>query len=151
MDINEFSVAWKLITMKLKGFEVPQTLPPSLRMVLAGTGQTTPVLTPSSSQQMLASQPQSMVQPVMMMPGQIPNSMMAVSSGMNVGVMGQAAGITSPPLVMPGQPVAYSAPNAIAMGVPLPGMVPAMPMAALPPSSLPLGYVQPSQQPGTNH
>ncbi|XP_026672719.1 intersectin-1 isoform X4 [Ceratina calcarata] len=30
MDINEFSIACKLITLKLKGFEIPKTLPPSL-------------------------------------------------------------------------------------------------------------------------
>merc|ERR1712241_1292879 len=30
MDFNEFSIACKLITNKLKGFEVPKTLPPSI-------------------------------------------------------------------------------------------------------------------------
>uniref|UniRef100_T1IY47 Intersectin-1 n=1 Tax=Strigamia maritima TaxID=126957 RepID=T1IY47_STRMM len=33
MDKNEFSIAMKLIQMKLKGFEVPKVLPPSLKMV----------------------------------------------------------------------------------------------------------------------
>ena len=35
MDINEFSLACKMITMKLKGFEVPKTLPPALSMAMA--------------------------------------------------------------------------------------------------------------------
>jgi hypothetical protein len=34
MDVNEFSIACKLITMKLKGVEVPKTLPPVLSMTV---------------------------------------------------------------------------------------------------------------------
>ena len=30
MDFMEFSIACKLITLKLKGFELPKTLPPQL-------------------------------------------------------------------------------------------------------------------------
>ena len=30
MDVNEFSVACKLINLKLKGIELPKTLPPQL-------------------------------------------------------------------------------------------------------------------------
>lgn len=30
MDINEFSIACKLIYLKLKGFDIPLTLPPSM-------------------------------------------------------------------------------------------------------------------------
>ena len=37
MDINEFSIACKLITMKLKNVELPKTLPPSM-MPLAQPG-----------------------------------------------------------------------------------------------------------------
>lgn len=43
MDINEFSVACKLITMKLRGFEIPPVLPPPLKAVLASSGTTTPI------------------------------------------------------------------------------------------------------------
>lgn len=43
MDINEFSVACKLITMKLRGFEIPPVLPPPLKAVLACSGTTTPI------------------------------------------------------------------------------------------------------------
>ena len=35
MDVNEFSLACKMITMKLKGFEVPKTLPPAMAMTMA--------------------------------------------------------------------------------------------------------------------
>ena len=33
MDLNEFSVACKLINLKLKGFEVPSVLPPSIMVI----------------------------------------------------------------------------------------------------------------------
>ena len=35
MDLNEFSIACKLINLKLKGMEMPKTLPPQL----IGSGQ----------------------------------------------------------------------------------------------------------------
>merc|ERR1711978_78084 len=35
MDVNEFSIACKLITMKLKNVELPKTLPPSLMAGMA--------------------------------------------------------------------------------------------------------------------
>ncbi|XP_015189067.1 PREDICTED: intersectin-1 isoform X9 [Polistes dominula] len=37
MDINEFSIACKLITLKLRGFEIPKTLPSSLIQSLKAT------------------------------------------------------------------------------------------------------------------
>ncbi|XP_076263681.1 dynamin associated protein 160 isoform X4 [Rhynchophorus ferrugineus] len=43
MDINEFSIACKLINLKIRGFEVPQGLPPSL---LASLKQTPPAIPP---------------------------------------------------------------------------------------------------------
>jgi hypothetical protein len=63
MDINEFSVACKLITMKLKGFEIPPVLTPALKSVLAGTGTTTPVAIHSPTVQMRPSLPQATVLP----------------------------------------------------------------------------------------
>lgn len=45
MDINEFSIACKMITMKLKGFEIPQALPPSL---LASATSVSQMMPPSS-------------------------------------------------------------------------------------------------------
>ncbi|XP_076618966.1 dynamin associated protein 160 isoform X3 [Colletes latitarsis] len=45
MDINEFSIACKLITLKLRGFEIPKTLPPilveSLKVLSNGDNNTT--------------------------------------------------------------------------------------------------------------
>ena len=36
MDVNEFSVACKLITSKLKGIELPKTLPPQMMPAMPG-------------------------------------------------------------------------------------------------------------------
>ena len=36
MDFNEFSIACKLITNKLKGLELPKTLPPSMMTMIPG-------------------------------------------------------------------------------------------------------------------
>lgn len=38
MDINEFSIACKLISMKLRGFEIPKTLPPCMQLLAQGQG-----------------------------------------------------------------------------------------------------------------
>lgn len=46
MDINEFSIACKLINLKLRAFEIPKVLPPTLLASLSATGMT-PTLTPS--------------------------------------------------------------------------------------------------------
>ncbi|XP_043682777.1 intersectin-1 isoform X2 [Vespula pensylvanica] len=40
MDINEFCIACKLITLKLQGFEIPKTLPPSLIQSLKSVSTT---------------------------------------------------------------------------------------------------------------
>ncbi|KPU74439.1 uncharacterized protein Dana_GF24142, isoform C [Drosophila ananassae] len=50
MNINEFSIACKLINLKLRGMEVPKVLPPSLLASLtADAGQKTPSMTPRGS------------------------------------------------------------------------------------------------------
>ncbi len=41
MDLNEFSIACKLITMKLKGFELPAALPPAI-LAIPQMGQVMP-------------------------------------------------------------------------------------------------------------
>lgn len=41
MDLNEFSIACKLITMKLQGYEIPAALPPSM-LALSGAGAGAP-------------------------------------------------------------------------------------------------------------
>jgi len=49
MNINEFSIACKLINLKLRGMDVPKVLPPSLLASLTGDGQKTPSMTPRGS------------------------------------------------------------------------------------------------------
>ncbi|KAH8269293.1 hypothetical protein KR018_001783 [Drosophila ironensis] len=51
MNINEFSIACKLINLKLRGMEVPKQLPPSLLASLTaeGGGPKTPSMTPRGS------------------------------------------------------------------------------------------------------
>ncbi|XP_035917377.1 intersectin-1 isoform X1 [Anopheles stephensi] len=47
MTLGEFSIACKLINLKLRGFEVPKALPPTLVASLTAVGGT-PILTPTS-------------------------------------------------------------------------------------------------------
>ncbi|XP_017857702.1 PREDICTED: intersectin-1 isoform X2 [Drosophila arizonae] len=50
MNINEFSIACKLINLKLRGLEVPKTLPPTLLSSLADVvGGPSPAMTPRGS------------------------------------------------------------------------------------------------------
>lgn len=46
MNINEFSIACKLVNLKLRGFEIPKQLPPSLLASLSSLSGT-PTLTPT--------------------------------------------------------------------------------------------------------
>lgn len=48
MNINEFSIACKLINLKLRGFDIPQILPPTLIASLSSAAGT-PTLTPTGS------------------------------------------------------------------------------------------------------
>lgn len=56
MNVNEFSIACKLINLKLRGFEVPKTLPPTLLMSLASVGGT-PSRTPTGAMSPIAGGP----------------------------------------------------------------------------------------------
>ncbi|KAL1459615.1 hypothetical protein WDU94_011579 [Cyamophila willieti] len=59
MNINEFVIACKLISNKLRGFDIPPTLPISLMQSLAGKGScpTSPLLTGSSVPQLPTMRP----------------------------------------------------------------------------------------------
>lgn len=46
MNINEFSIACKLVNLKLRGFEIPKQLPPTLLASLSSVSGT-PTLTPT--------------------------------------------------------------------------------------------------------
>ncbi|XP_017464237.1 PREDICTED: intersectin-1 isoform X2 [Rhagoletis zephyria] len=48
MNINEFSIACKLINLKLRGLEVPKVLPPTLLASLTAVGGT-PIMTPTGT------------------------------------------------------------------------------------------------------
>lgn len=48
MNINEFSIACKLVNLKLRGFEIPKQLPPTMIASLTAYGST-PILTPTGS------------------------------------------------------------------------------------------------------
>lgn len=48
MDINEFSIACKLVNLKLRGFEIPKQLPPTMIASLKSFGAT-PTLTPTGA------------------------------------------------------------------------------------------------------
>lgn len=48
MNIDEFSIACKLVNLKLRGFEMPKQLPPTMIASLKAIG-TTPTLTPTGS------------------------------------------------------------------------------------------------------
>lgn len=129
MDINEFSVACKLITMKLKGFEVPQVLPISLKNILSGTGTTTtPMLSPTNS---------GLMSPTQMMPMRpivpiVPQSSAPPMMGM-MGVSTTAMTTGVPVAIPPQQPQPVMPMNMYAA---VPPVIP----AAIPPATLPLGY-----------
>ena len=48
MNVHEFSVACKLINLKLRGFNLPKTLPPTLKQTACTTPGSTPA-TPLAS------------------------------------------------------------------------------------------------------
>lgn len=48
MNINEFSIACKLVNLKLRGFEIPKQLPPTMIASLTAVGST-PTLTPTGA------------------------------------------------------------------------------------------------------
>lgn len=48
MNINEFSIACKLVNLKLRGFEMPKQLPPTMIASLTAVGST-PILTPTGN------------------------------------------------------------------------------------------------------
>lgn len=39
MNINEFSIACKLINLKLRGFDIPKSLPPALQALVSQPGE----------------------------------------------------------------------------------------------------------------
>ncbi|XP_053661736.1 intersectin-1 [Anopheles marshallii] len=147
MTLGEFSIACKLINLKLRGFEVPKTLPPTLIASLTAVGGT-PILTPTSGLSPLdplkslsgtiAAVPQIVpqAQPPMMAPhaaGIVPHAVVPPMMN-NQMVASQVPMMVPPKPALPPQPLIGATAQAplIAMGQPLipgvptiPGMAPA--------------------------
>lgn len=60
MNINEFSIACKLVNLKLRGFEIPKQLPPTMIASLTAVGST-PILTPTGNLSPVSSVPPGML------------------------------------------------------------------------------------------
>lgn len=138
MDINEFSIACKLINLKLRGFDIPKVLPPQL---LASLKTFSPPAIPPLPNPALISAPISSdtakippVQPPPVIQTQLPVQMPPLLSGIGGGLVSQVN--AAPTGIIPPMPAtASSVPNLIG-GPPLPHMIPAA-------SSQPLGAVPP--------
>ncbi|KFB42982.1 AGAP009037-PA-like protein [Anopheles sinensis] len=152
MTLGEFSIACKLINLKLRGFEIPKVLPPTLVASLTAVGGT-PILTPTSglspldplkslagsigSAPVVPPQPQPMMAPThpAMVPHAIVPPLMATQMvppqvPVVPGVM--AGGVVPPKPALPPQPlIATAAQQAplIPMGQPLMSAAPVMPPA----------------------
>lgn len=118
MNIDEFSIACKLINLKLRGFELPKVLPPVLISSLTSVGGT-PTRTPTAMSpietlpnlnrpmippQPVAAIPQAVVQPMSavmsqqpLIPGMMSNNVPLVPASM-------VGGGTIPPMIPP-QPI----------------------------------------------
>merc|ERR1712141_348686 len=123
MDFNEFSIACKLITNKLKGLELPKTLPPSMLTAFGGM-QPNPMMQQAGmmrgGQMGMGMMPQTSMAPGMMGMGQ-PNMM-----GMGMPAQGMMPGQMAPGM-MPGM-MPQGAPGMMQQGAP--GMMPANSMGA---------------------
>ncbi|KAG4066602.1 hypothetical protein HA402_007238 [Bradysia odoriphaga] len=139
MNIDEFSIACKLINLKLRGFEVPAALPPVLIASLSAVGGT-PTLTPTGVGSLSPLDPlKSLVNPPVhnaMPPGRPPMPMQAVLPQAIV-----------PPMpaqqAMPIIPPAMSQPLIPGMGV-----MPQMTQPYMPVGGPPVVMSQPIMQPG---
>ncbi|XP_053957773.1 intersectin-1 isoform X1 [Anastrepha ludens] len=148
MNINEFSIACKLINLKLRGMDVPKVLPPTLLASLTSVGST-PTMTPTGTGSLspldpLKSMATSVKPPVVA--GVVPNMPISgatlpgavpVVPGTLPGVLPQVlpptmtTGMISgiPPAGMPAAPIPVTTTGAVGMvlpsGVIPPGMMPA--------------------------
>lgn len=156
MDINEFSVACKLITMKLRGFEIPPVLPPALKAVLASSGTTTPISPAPSIGSGIATPP---VRPLVPPPpggiampgmtGMVPGGV--VSPPFQPGISSAAQpiipGLMNQPLVsgIGAQPIVsgIGMMQPMVSGIAAQPLVSGMPTGAIPPASLALRSATP--------
>ncbi|XP_034474996.1 intersectin-1-like isoform X2 [Drosophila innubila] len=100
MNINEFSIACKLINLKLRGMEVPKTLPPTLLSSLtdAVVGGPTPTMTPRGSTSSMS--PIDPLKSIAALPAAVPAPIIAppaVAPPVAVAPVAVPAAIVSPP------------------------------------------------------
>lgn len=145
LDINEFSIACKLITLKLRNFPIPSTLPPSLKAITLQS----PILSSQNVIPTAVTQP--IVPPQPMIPPQIPPQPMIPAQPMI-----QAHQMIPQQSVLPTQPFVASQSFAVASPTippqPLIAAQPAFPNEQFAPaiarpsltglSSIPSGLVQ---------
>lgn len=105
MDINEFSIACKLINLKLRGFDIPKGLPPSLLASLKLHSTTTPPAIPPLPNPTLVNQPPARPDPPKV-------SLLTHTTGKNLTNMLQVQPIIAQPLIGTAQPI-ISAPQSI--------------------------------------
>ncbi|XP_004521766.1 intersectin-1 isoform X2 [Ceratitis capitata] len=138
MNINEFSIACKLINLKLRGMEVPKVLPPTLLASLTAVGGT-PTMTPTGTGSLspldpLKSLSTAVKQPVVpisgaTLPGAVP-AVPGIVPGTLPGVLPQSIPVAMAPGVVSGihsagMPVSVAGiVPPVPGGVPIPGMVP---------------------------
>ncbi|XP_037820712.1 intersectin-1 isoform X4 [Lucilia sericata] len=143
MNINEFSIACKLINLKLRGMEVPKALPPTLLVSLTSMG-TTPTLTPTGAGSLSPLDPLKSVAGSVkpeIPPAPMTNVAMAAASVPTAAPIAPMAGaVPIVPGMVPGTlpgivPQASMAPAAMT-GIPpmqqVAGAVPVMPSAMIP-------------------
>lgn len=147
MNVNEFSIACKLINLKLRGFEVPKTLPPTLVTSLVAAGGT-PTRTPTAMSpvtQVVVGPPPVPPQPTIMQHHQqqavhIPPGRPAMPPQPQILQQAAAAVAAQIPPAIPPQPAIAMQQNMAAAGA-IPGGIPGY--------AIPGNYVaQPQMMPG---
>lgn len=121
MNINEFSIACKLIYLKLRGLEIPKALPPTLLASLSsavGTPSITPTgsLSPLEQVKSVAASPVPVVQPAAVVGIPINSTPVAATAMPAVMPVMSAPGMAP---VVPGVPVVAGVPG-------VPGVLPTM-------------------------
>ncbi|XP_063920516.1 intersectin-1 isoform X2 [Zophobas morio] len=117
MDLNEFSIACKLINLKLRGYEVPKVLPPTLLASLRTN--TPPAIPPLPNPALISAPPRPEPPKPALMQNQVPPTQPLLPNLSGGGVMNQQPPISGIPPMMAGIPPQSSG------GIPT-GIVPPM-------------------------
>ncbi|XP_060519309.1 intersectin-2 isoform X2 [Cylas formicarius] len=129
MDINEFSIACKLINLKLRGFEVPTSLPPAL---LASLKVHTPPAIPPLPTQSLVDLPPARPDPPKIIPNQPGPPLISNGSASLIG--GTPVGTNASQTLIP---------NLMGMVPPMGGPTTIIPTGIVPPMQSNISAVQP--------